>query len=230
MSADGFEQRGATRLFQPAFYELGRAMLMVSLTLVYRLRRFGLHNMPARGACLIVANHQSYFDPPLVGLCVRGRQFHSVARVGLFERPGLALLIRMLNAIPVEEGGQPDVSAVKESLRRLERGGAVCLFPEGSRTPDGSLQPFQRGAGLIVKRAGCPVVPVAIEGAFDAWPRTRRFPRLFGQRLAVSVGEPIPHEELLRDGVDTAMDRLAREIESQRDVLRRRLGWQQSAS
>lgn len=173
--------------------------------------------MPRTGACLIIANHQSYLDPPLIGLTTL-RPLHYVARIGLFESAAFAWLIRALNAVPIRESGS-DAKAMREVLKRLEGGASVVLFPEGARTHDGAVRPFKRGVGLIVKKSHCPVVPMAIEGAYDAWPRRMGRPRLFGCRLAAAVGEPIPHDELMRDGADAALQRLHDEVEKLRAEL-----------
>ena len=85
------------------------------------------------------------------------------------------------------------------------------------------MHEFKRGVAVVVKRAKCPVQPVAVEGCFDAWPRGRNFPKLRGIRIAVAFGAPIPHEDLMRDGPDTALERLAREVDRLRLELRAEL-------
>lgn len=201
------------------FYEFGRALVLLVFVLVYRFRWFGRRNVPARGPVLIVANHQSYFDPPLIGAPARQRQLDFIARGGLFRSRPLAWLMSALNATPIREQGG-DTRAIRDVLARLAAGRAVVIFPEGSRTPDGSVGEFKRGVALLVERAACPVVPVAVEGAFDAWPRDRPFPLLFGRRFMVAYGSPIDHGELLRAGPDEALRRLRREIDALRLGLR----------
>lgn len=161
----------------------------------FSYRRSGWGNVPARGPVLLVSNHQSMFDPVLVGLASR-RYLSYLARKSLFEQPGLAPLIRSLNAIPIDRGmGKDGIQAV---LDALGQGQAVLMFPEGERTHDGSVQPLKPGVSLLIKRVSCPIVPVGIAGAFAAWNRFLTFPRpsplLLPPRpstLAVSVGEPI---------------------------------------
>lgn len=209
-------------LGQRVFYVLCRTFMHAALLVCYGYTRFGLDNVPREGGALLVSNHQSYLDPPIVGICVRGRQFHPLARVGLFKNPLLRAIIAALNAIPIDQD-RGDTGAIKATIARLEAGGVVCVFPEGSRTYDGRMQPFQRGAAVILKRSRCPVIPVAIDGAFEAWPRTRRFPRRLFHRIGVQVGRPIDHDELLKDGADAALRRLETEVRALRDDLRRRL-------
>jgi 1-acyl-sn-glycerol-3-phosphate acyltransferase len=204
------------------FYEFGRVIVATLAILLLRLRWFGARNVPTDGPVLLVSNHQSHLDPPLIGGPITQRQLDFVARAGLYKSRVFAWGIAALNATPIkEEGG--DTRAIKDVLARLEQGRAVLIFAEGSRTPDGSVAEFKRGVAVLVRRSRCPVVPVAIEGAFDAWPRTQSLPRLFGSRIAVMYGRPIEHDELLRDGAEAALERLHAEIDAMRLRLRARL-------
>lgn len=186
-------------------------------------RAWGRHAeyVPATGPVLIVANHQSYIDPPLSGFFIK-RHVHFVARVGLFSFGPMGRLLAMLNSIPIRDD-EGDLAAIKEILRRLAAGHAVVIFPEGSRTEDGAMTPFKRGVALLMKRARCPVVPAAVEGCFDAWPRSRAFPRLWGCRVAVKYAPAISPDELLVDGADAALRRLQLQIDGLRLELRAEL-------
>jgi 1-acyl-sn-glycerol-3-phosphate acyltransferase len=215
-------QRPGTPLPRLAAYSFARLLTNFLLTVGYRFRVFGSERVPISGPLLIVANHQSYLDPPLIGAAIRRRHLDFIARAGLFESPLLARIISTFNSIPIrEEGG--DAAAIKEVLRRLEAGRAVLIFPEGTRSPDGAMRPFKRGVAVLVKRARCPVLPVAVEGAFDAWPRDRGRPKFWGRRLAVCIGEPIPYSELMAQGGDAALARLEQEIDRMRLGLRERM-------
>jgi 1-acyl-sn-glycerol-3-phosphate acyltransferase len=200
------------------FYSLGRVLCRIVFTLLYRIHSEGTENVPRHGAVLMVANHQSYLDPPVIGCVLRRRRIDFVARRGLWRNRLLAPVIDALCAIPIDEEGG-DLSAMREVLRRLEMGHTALIFPEGSRTTDGTVQSFKRGVALLVKRAGCPVIPVAVEGCFDAWPRHRRRPRLGGARIAVAFGPPIPHEELMAGGPVEGLQRLHDEVERLRAGL-----------
>jgi 1-acyl-sn-glycerol-3-phosphate acyltransferase len=214
--------RPETPLWRVVVYEVSRLLTAALMTLIYRFRAYGSRRIPRSGPLLLVANHQSFLDPPAIGLAVHTRQLDYIARIGLFHSRAFSRLLSFFNALPIrEEGG--DAAAIREILRRLEKGHALLIFPEGSRTEDGATQPFKRGVALLVKRARCPVVPVAVEGCFDAWPRWRRWPRLWNTRIAVAVGTPIAYDELMAQGPDAALDRLAVEIEQMRLVLRRQL-------
>lgn len=159
---------------------------------------------------LVVANHQSYLDPPLLGCAMPQRQFDFLARAGLFDVKWLKPLITALHSVPIKENGS-DPASIKEILRRLEAGRVVLVFPEGSRTETGEMGEFKRGVALLLKRAKCPVLPVGIAGAYDAWPRGSR-PRPFRKRVIVEVGEPISYEELMALGPDGALARLRDEV------------------
>lgn len=192
-------------------YWLCWSICWVFLTLFYRLRVHHAERVPRTGPCLIIANHQSLLDPPMVGMAVRNRPSHFIARLGLFKNPMFGSLIRDLNSIPIrEESG--DVAAMKAGLARLGKGVVLIVFPEGTRSPDGEMRPFKRGVSLLVKRAACPVVPAGLEGCHHAWPRGQKLPSLFGNRVALCVGHPIAHDELMKDGPDAAMRRLEREV------------------
>jgi 1-acyl-sn-glycerol-3-phosphate acyltransferase len=151
-------------------------------------RAFGRENIPRRGGVLIVSNHQSYMDPLLIGVGLR-RQIHIMARRSLFYKSILfRWLIESLNAFPLKEGGG-DSGGLREAIRRLTTGNIVLVFPEGTRTWDGSIGELYPGIGLIAQRSGSPVVPVVIHGAYEAWPRTRKLFRFRG--IKVVFGEPL---------------------------------------
>ncbi|MFM8274820.1 MAG: lysophospholipid acyltransferase family protein [Gemmata sp.] len=185
-------------------------------TFGFSLRRRGWKHMPRTGPVLVLANHQSMFDPVLVGLSSR-RYLSYLARKTLFEQRGLAPLIRSLNAIPIDRGmGKDGIQAV---LDALEQGQAVLVFPEGERTHDGAVQPLKPGVSLLIKRVSCPIVPVGIAGAFAAWSRFTKIPRpapLFfppePSTLAVSVGEPLDPGRYVNMKRDAMMDDLFRAL------------------
>lgn len=187
----------------------------------YRLRAWGAGNVPARGGVLYVVNHQSYLDPIIVGLGCGHRQFCSLARETLFHRRLFAWLIRSLNAIPVVQGAA-DKTAMRRCLDSLADGHAFLIFPEGARTLDGRTQRFAPGTMLLIKRARPMVVPVAIEGAFDAWPRNVSLPRLTG-RIGVQFGKAMPAETLIAMGADAALSHLQQRVEMMRQELSMRL-------
>ena len=194
------------------FYRVCQFLLSLLFGSMYRARTFGAERVPMNGPVLIVANHQSFFDPPAIGYNVP-RRFTFLARASLFDIPPLGWLISTLNSLPIRQG-EGDTRAIRQIIDRLKKGEAVLLFPEGSRTYDGELQPMQSGAALIARKARCPVLPCAIDGAFEAWPRKSPLPKPFGRQILVNYGEVIQPDEL-RAGDPTQLisDRIAQLIE-----------------
>ncbi len=184
-------------------WKLAQVFCRIMTTLLFDLKVFGLKNVPDRGGVLLVSNHQSYLDPVLVGVRLR-RPLSYLARSGLFEYPVLGRLIRWLNAFPVRQGAG-DVGAVKETIARLQEGRALNLFPEGSRTEDGRLLPVEKGVGLVVRRAKVPVVPVIIDGAFQAWPKGQRIFR--PRKIRMIYGQPMQLSELKGDQIVAAIEK-----------------------
>jgi len=213
--AEEQQQTNAKPRVNAFLYLAGYTLILITSTILYRPRTEGLRRVPRTGPLVIVANHQSNLDPPIVGTLLRRKYLMFIARVGLFKAAWFGKLIRAVGAIPIRRG-EPDLPAIKTALARLEDRGAVVLFAEGSRTPHGRMQPFQRGASLLIKRAKCPVLPVGIDGFRDAWPRGEKLPSLLGPRLAVRVGEPIPAETLLNMKPDDALRHLGRVVDDLR--------------
>ncbi len=137
-------------------------------TVLLDLKVFGIEHVPPTGGVLLVANHQSYLDPVCLGAQLK-RPLSFLAKAQLFESHGFSWLIRELGAFPLHQG-TGDLGAIRETIRRLQEGHALTVFPEGSRTLDGQMLPLQPGIVLLVRKSQVPIVPVAIHGAFKAWP------------------------------------------------------------
>jgi 1-acyl-sn-glycerol-3-phosphate acyltransferase len=149
-------------------------MFFVVYTLGWSLRVRGRHNVPRTGPALLVANHQSFLDPMMVGL-VAPRHVWYLARKTLFKNPVLGTLMRFVNSVPLDQEGVGK-EGIKAIIQQLQAGRAVVVFPEGNRTPDGQMQPLEAGIQLLIRRVPVPVVPVGIAGAYHAWPRWRKLP------------------------------------------------------
>lgn len=179
-------------LLNRVWYQLWRRILKLVAVLVYRVGYTGRENIPATGGVLVVSNHQSHFDPPLVGIgCLR--QINYVARKTLFDVPLFGRFIKSVGAFPIDRDGI-GLSGIKESLKLLKHGEMVLIFPEGTRTSDGEIAPFRPGFTTLAARTNAAILPVAIEGAFQVWPRSKKFPGL--GKIRVHYGKPIPHEEI----------------------------------
>lgn len=154
------------------------------------LRATGRENVPAEGPAMLVSNHLSHLDVLVLGILL-DRPLNYVARSSLFFFP-LGPFIRSCGAFPIQREGI-GAQGLKETLRRLKAGGIVALFPEGTRTVDGELGELKPGISLLAKKARVPILPVAIAGTFEAWPRSRPFPS--AHPIHVHFGRPIPAEE-----------------------------------
>lgn len=199
------------RLGRILFYEVFRRTLRALLWLFFGLRARDVRNVPPTGPLLIASNHQSYLDPPSIGCPIRQRHLSFIARAGLFSFGPFGWVIGMLNSVPLAED-KGDAAAIRETIRRLEAGHAVLIFPEGSRTENGRIDEFKRGVALLLKRAKCPVLPVAIRGAYESWPRRNMLPIPWRARVRVAYGTPISYEELVRLGPEASLVRIREEV------------------
>ncbi|BCL36175.1 lysophospholipid acyltransferase family protein [Nostoc sp. MS1] len=129
----------------------------------FRGRIYGVENVPRTGPIVVVSNHASYFDPPIVSNCVR-RPVAYMAKQELFEVPVLAQAIKLYGAYPVSRGSA-DRNAIRSALEYLENGWAVGVFLEGTRTPDGRIHDPKRGAALLAAKAKAPILPVCLWGS-----------------------------------------------------------------
>lgn len=169
----------------------------------YRLKIYGLEHYYPRGA-ILAANHTSYLDPPIVSVSWP-EVVHFLARKTLFRSKIFGGFIRRLNTHPVT-GESGDIQVMKLIVSLLERGDKVVLFPEGTRSENGELQPIKPGIGLLVARSKSAIIPVYIDGAYKVWGRNRKLPRLFGKVRCV-YGSPITWDSVA--GLDKKEAQLA---------------------
>ena len=169
------------------YYWLGYHFSRLIGRLCFRLRVIHRERMIQSGPVILAMNHQSYLDPPLAGTTC-DRAIYFLARRTLMEVPLLRWLLPKLNVIPVNQEGI-DRSALKALIRVLKAGNAALVFPEGSRTLDGHLQPAEPGLGLVVAKTLAPVVPMRIFGAHEALPRGGG--GLHFIPITIVIGEPI---------------------------------------
>jgi 1-acyl-sn-glycerol-3-phosphate acyltransferase len=178
------------------FYALARLFFFLYFLIYHRvsirgrpaLKRF-LRGIPGRGPVILAANHESYLDPPLVGMAFPGG-LRFIAWDQLFNSRIFSFLIRSLGAVPVSHENKASAAGLlRQVMGFLDGGHSVLIFPEGERSPDGSLQPLEGGVTLMALKTGVPIVPVWIDGTFEAYPLQNRFPR--PGKVAITFGEPI---------------------------------------
>ena len=168
-------------------YRIGWLVFRAIFATYFRWRVFGAANVPSTGGVILAANHSSFLDPPLIG-CGVNRTISFLARESLFHFPGMGALLRSWSVVPVDRDGG-GAKGLKMILNRLLAGGGIVLFPEGTRTKDGNLQPARSGIGLTVIKSTAPVVPVRVFGTFEAYGRNHKFPR--PRRVILKYGQPL---------------------------------------
>ena len=155
----------------------------------------GASLVPRTGGVILASNHQSFLDVLILGgACPRPVRY--MARRSLWENPVLGWLITDWKAIPVSRD-RPGKDELRSILETVRGGEVLALFPEGTRTVDGSIGELRGGIGFLARKAGVPVVPVLIRGAFEAWPRGRRLPRR--GRVRIAFGRAVQYSDAWED-------------------------------
>ncbi|PKO19352.1 1-acyl-sn-glycerol-3-phosphate acyltransferase [candidate division BRC1 bacterium HGW-BRC1-1] len=191
------------------FYRLVHFTFGLLCKLLFRAEAVTPENLPITGGLLVCSNHASNLDPPLIAVQVP-RELHFMAKAELFSNPLFGRIIRALNAHPVKRDGV-DRKTLREYLDVLKGGGALIIFPEGTRTTDGNLQTSKTGAAMIAAQAGVPVMPIYVDGSFEAMPRGKSWPRR--TKVRVYYGKPFDTAEILAAGDrKDRYERLAAEI------------------
>lgn len=205
-----------TGIISRFFYLIGRILSFLMAKLYFRARYYGRENLPATGGGLILSNHQSYMDPSLIGVG-SPRQLRYFARDTLFKNPLFGFILKTVGAVPVKRG-QSDRDAIRQSIEILKHGHLLVMFPEGTRTADGAIKPFKGGFRLLASRGNVPIIPVAIHGMYEAWPRTNKLPR--PRPVRVMYGTPIPPEEFASLSDEDIAEKVHKEISSLLEKLR----------
>jgi 1-acyl-sn-glycerol-3-phosphate acyltransferase len=195
-----------------SFYGFAQRLVRTLWPLVGRLDVHGLEHVPGDGPFLLIANHQSYLDPVLIQAVVP-RPMYTMAKSTEFSNPVVAPLLKRLKSFPVRRF-EIDPQAIRIALRYLDQGYGVGIYIEGERSWDGRLQPPRLGTVRLILKAGVPVVPCGIDGAYDVWPRWSKMRR---GTVRIRFGEPLRFPRLdgrrERDAaVDEARERIMARI------------------
>ena len=202
------------------WHRIGQIFSVGFLSLLYRMKVYGKENVPKDGPLLVVSNHQSFFDPMFCQTWIR-RPFYFIPRDTLLQNRFWGRLIASFCVIPIRKG-QADIAAMKTIIEFLKQGKAVCLYPEGTRTPDGRIGAVKPGFGLMSRRSGAPVLPMVIDGVFECWPRTQKYPKL--GRIAVLYGKPFSAEHIKTLGDNAFAEELTRTLRAMQTTLRQKMG------
>jgi 1-acyl-sn-glycerol-3-phosphate acyltransferase len=167
------------------FYRLVTYPLVGKILL--RICHYGVENIPDEGGLVMASNHQCFLDPMLVGMGSK-RKLSFMARASAFKIPLIGRWMTSLGVFPVQRG-TADLGAIRKGVEVVSSGQILLVFPEGTRTEDGTIGALKPGCILIAQKAGSPIIPVAIRGAYEAWPRQNKLP-WFG-KVTVAYGPPI---------------------------------------
>ena len=189
-------------------WKMAQVLVRVTSSVWFDLKVFGVDNVPRTGGALIVSNHQGFLDPALLGARLP-RPMSYMAKSELFKHRPVSWLIRSLGAFPVRQGAG-DVRAIRETVSRLQEGRILNIFPEGSRTETGEIMPLEAGVALVVRKAGVPIVPAAIIGSFESWPKGKKIFRSHPIRIA--YGPPLDVKGMKSDAVIRLIDAAIRKL------------------
>ena len=172
-------------------------LLRVAGTLWWGVRAEGRERIPLTGPVIVASTHESFLDPLVVGAYVPRHAWH-MARRSLFVNAAgkrsrfLTWFAAIYGVIEVDRGGT-GLSALRGAEEKLKEGGAVLIFPEGTRSTDGEVQEFRAGVGLLALRTGATIVPVSVDGTRRVWGKGQRLPRFLRGRVRLVYGEPVSY-------------------------------------
>ncbi len=179
--------------------------------ILFRGTTSGIENVPTQGSCIVVANHGSHIDPPLLGHVLR-RPVAFMAKAELFSVPLIGRVIRACGAYPVKRGAS-DREAIRSATKRLDEGWAIGVFPDGTRQEDGRMNLPMPGAALLAARSDSVLLPVAIINSHRALGTGQRFPRVLP--IHVRIGKPIqPPTSRRKEDLMETMKEIQRQINS----------------
>lgn len=197
----------------PFIYSFSRFCLWLGLKIWNRYQAIGAGYVPTQGGVIIASNHASYLDPPIAGCALTSRYVRFLARNSLFRNRLGDWWARNVGVVFIDRT-KGDRAAFKAALTVLKSGGVLCLFPEGTRTLDGELQPPKAGIGFLIIKSAVPVVPVYIKGSFAAFPKGAGWIR--PEKIVVRYGRPVSPEEFRRLGSDKEAYHKAAELVMER--------------
>ena len=203
------------------WYRLVRVVMDGLVRLYFRTHFKGVENVPDEGAYLLLCNHQSWIDPILCAGRIRNRQLCFFARDTLFKNRIIGSMLRSVNAIPVKRG-EADIAAMKRVIDRLKNGKIVCMYPEGTRTRDGRIAQIKPGSTFLCRRGRAGVIPMVIEGMYDAWPRDKKYPK--PGKVHVKFAEPMSYEQVKSLSEDEFNDTITTLMRKVQNELRAEMG------
>ena len=192
-------------------YRLCHTLSGTIARIAFQYRAYGQENIIEEGPAIMAANHQSYLDPPLVGITCQN-ELYFLARKTLFEKKFLGALISRVNALPVDLS-RGDLTAFRAVMNLLKEGHRTVIFPEGTRSEDGKLGPLKKGAFHVAIDVGAMVVPVTIKNAYKIMPKSGR--HIYPGVVRTYVHAPIDATKFKT--IDSLKERVGEIIASQLD-------------
>jgi 1-acyl-sn-glycerol-3-phosphate acyltransferase len=188
--------------------------------LFFGIRFYGVENVPKKGGFILLCNHQCWLDPMFVVVPVN-RICVFAARDSLFKIPVFGWIFRVYSCIPIKRN-HADIGAMRECIEKLKKNFGLVLYPEGTRTPDGRIYRLEPGFTLLAKKAGVPIIPVVIDGAFECWPRTKA---LFSRgEVSIQYGKRIDPQEIAAESDKEFMSDLTEKMRQMQTELRIKTG------
>ena len=194
-------------------YRSARCVIRPILDVLSHLESHGKENIPEQGGVLLVSNHVSFLDPVIIGAAA-DRELHFLGADSYFRIPCLGWLFTQLNGIPIKRA-TPGWQSLKEVISRLRIGKAVVIFPEGTRSVDGTLGEMKKGISFIIHHSDVPTIPVFLKGAERFMPRGAKF--IHPAKLSVTFGTPIDFTGL--EGIDRKQELYQRMSEQIRQAI-----------
>jgi len=190
------------------FWRSCQVIFRIMSTLLFDFKTYGRENVPKAGGALLISNHQSYLDPPLMAVQLY-RPVSYMAKSELFRNKALAWLIRSLHAFPINQTGFAK-GAIDETINQLHAGKLLNMYPEGTRTETGELGTIQRGIALVLRKVDVPIIPVAIEGAYKAWPNRQKMFK--AHSIRIMYGKPMNLKGMKGDAIVKEVDATLRDL------------------
>ena len=209
------------KMSEDIIYNISTLFFKISLILWNRLEVYNSHLIPKSGGVLIVTNHASYLDPPIIGVAARYRPVHFMARNTLWKSKFAKWWLNNVCCIPVSRD-TGDIAALKKSISILKNEKVLSIFPEGTRTIDGNLQDAKSGVGFIIEKSKCVVIPAYIDGSFKSFSKNCKW--IKPNKIKIIFGKPINNNNFLSLGEGKSsyglyVDLIMRKIKEIKDAI-----------
>lgn len=168
-------------------------LTMLFAKVFLKIKIYFPYGRPQGRKILVISNHQSLLDPPFIGSFLYNLPMKEFAKKELFRHPVMRVILKWLDAIPVNREGT-DIESLKKAISVLKNDGVLLIFPEGTRTLDGNMQPFKKGAAYLVRKTKCNVLPVYVDGLFYVFPKNGKMRLRYPVKII--VGKVHPYSEI----------------------------------